>query len=227
MLGVAGILGAEIARPDMFFYEAGRPENLPEPFTNINMGGLLAWQFCLMHFVEVRRWMDYKNFGSVNEVSSSGWCRHQLWRVHACSVQGRGGSSSGRWRCMLRCRCQQLQQQLWAACMLSSTVYRRWPAAAGSSGGRRGSNACWQLAVPGAAWMRQPGSRPECQAGSAGARPAVQGMWATLCYRSCRCGASMRRCCAALAISRLLLPATNLVPAWCPCCRPAHLHPTA
>jgi hypothetical protein len=72
MLGVAGILGAEIARPDMFFYEAGMPQNLPEPFTNVNMGGLLAWQFCLMHFVEVRRWMDYKNFGSVNEVSCGG-----------------------------------------------------------------------------------------------------------------------------------------------------------
>jgi hypothetical protein len=96
MLGVAGILGAEIARPDMFFYEAGRPENLPEPFTNINMGGLLAWQFCLMHFVEVRRWMDYKNFGSVNEVSSSGWYRHEAWhmwslvqRVCACAGQPR------------------------------------------------------------------------------------------------------------------------------------------
>ncbi|PNH12496.1 Chlorophyll a-b binding protein P4, chloroplastic [Tetrabaena socialis] len=31
------------------------------------MGGLLAWEFILMHWVEVRRWQDYKNFGSVNE----------------------------------------------------------------------------------------------------------------------------------------------------------------
>merc|ERR1712025_1166736 len=31
------------------------------------MGGLLAWEFLLMHWVEVRRWQDYKNFGSVNE----------------------------------------------------------------------------------------------------------------------------------------------------------------
>lgn len=34
----------------------------------VNMGGLLAWEFLLMHWVEVRRWQDYKNFGSVNEV---------------------------------------------------------------------------------------------------------------------------------------------------------------
>lgn len=44
------------------------PQNLPAPFTNINMGGLLAFEFLMMHFVEVRRWMDYKNHGSVNEV---------------------------------------------------------------------------------------------------------------------------------------------------------------
>jgi light-harvesting complex I chlorophyll a/b binding protein 4 len=49
-------------------YDAGRPENLPEPFKDINMGGLLAFEFILMHWVEVRRWQDYKNFGSVNEV---------------------------------------------------------------------------------------------------------------------------------------------------------------
>ena len=34
----------------------------------VNLGGLLAWEFLLMHWVEVRRWQDYKNFGSVNEV---------------------------------------------------------------------------------------------------------------------------------------------------------------
>jgi light-harvesting complex I chlorophyll a/b binding protein 4 len=67
MLGVAGVLGQEILRPDVFWYEAGLPENLPEPFKNINMGGLLAWEFLLMHWVEVRRWQDYKNFGSLNE----------------------------------------------------------------------------------------------------------------------------------------------------------------
>lgn len=26
-----------------------------------------AWEFLLMHWVEVRRWQDYKNFGSVNQ----------------------------------------------------------------------------------------------------------------------------------------------------------------
>eukprot|EP00879_Flechtneria_rotunda_P001857 GHRR01002027.1.p1 GENE.GHRR01002027.1~~GHRR01002027.1.p1 ORF type:complete len:258 (+),score=71.36 GHRR01002027.1:66-839(+) len=67
MLGVAGVLGQEILRPDVFWYEAGLPENLPGPFKNINMGGLLAFEFIMMHFVEVLRWQDYKNFGSVNE----------------------------------------------------------------------------------------------------------------------------------------------------------------
>jgi light-harvesting complex I chlorophyll a/b binding protein 4 len=35
MLGVAGILAQEILRPDVFFYYAGLPENLPA----INFGG--------------------------------------------------------------------------------------------------------------------------------------------------------------------------------------------
>jgi hypothetical protein len=81
MLGVAGVLGQEILRPDVFWYEAGLPENLPGPFKNINMGGLLAWEFLLMHWVEVRRWQDYKNFGSVNEVR--------------CSAEGEGGGWAG------------------------------------------------------------------------------------------------------------------------------------
>ena len=68
MLGVAGILVQEIVRPEVFWYESGLPQNLPEPFKNINMGGLLAWEFVLMHWVEVLRWQDYKNHGSVNEV---------------------------------------------------------------------------------------------------------------------------------------------------------------
>merc|ERR1719463_953804 len=71
MLGVAGILVQELTRPDLFWYEAGLPENVPGNFIigetgNVNMGGLLAWEFILMHWVEVRRWQDYKNFGSVN-----------------------------------------------------------------------------------------------------------------------------------------------------------------
>jgi light-harvesting complex I chlorophyll a/b binding protein 4 len=67
MLGVAGILVQEIVRPEVFWYESGLPQNLPGPFKNINMGGLLAWEFILMHFVEVLRWQDYKKHGSVNE----------------------------------------------------------------------------------------------------------------------------------------------------------------
>jgi len=67
MLGCAGILGQELVKPDVFWYEAGLPENLPQPFTNVNMGGLLAFEFLMMHYVEVRRWQDYRNPGSVNE----------------------------------------------------------------------------------------------------------------------------------------------------------------
>ncbi|GFR41431.1 hypothetical protein Agub_g2119 [Astrephomene gubernaculifera] len=67
MLGAAGVLVQEVVKPDVYFYEAGLPQNLPEPFTNINMGGLLAAEFLMMHFVEVRRWQDIRNFGSVND----------------------------------------------------------------------------------------------------------------------------------------------------------------
>ena len=70
MLGCAGVLGAEIFNPSVWWYEAALPQNLPGPFQSANLGGLLAWQFCLMHFVEVRRWMDIRNHGSVNDVST-------------------------------------------------------------------------------------------------------------------------------------------------------------
>jgi len=70
MLGAAGVLGQEILNPSVNWYtEAALPQNLPAPFTNINMGGLLAWEFLMMHFVEVRRWQDIRKHGSVNEVS--------------------------------------------------------------------------------------------------------------------------------------------------------------
>jgi hypothetical protein len=85
MLGVAGVLGQEILRPDVFWYEAGEPQNLPGPFQNVNMGGLLAWEFLLMHWVEVRRWQDYKNFGSVNEVRGTRQqqvaCYYLVWAL--------------------------------------------------------------------------------------------------------------------------------------------------
>lgn len=67
MLGVAGVLGQEILNPDVFFYDAAT--KIPEGAPIHNMGAVLAWEFILMHWVEVRRWQDYKNFGSVNEVS--------------------------------------------------------------------------------------------------------------------------------------------------------------
>lgn len=34
------------------------------------MGGILAWEFLLMHFVEVRRWQDIRKKDSVNAVSA-------------------------------------------------------------------------------------------------------------------------------------------------------------
>lgn len=77
MLGVAGVLVQEIVKPDIFFYEAGLPQNLPGPFQNINMGGLLAFEFLMMHFVEVLRWQDYRNHGSVNEVRFAGQGRRR------------------------------------------------------------------------------------------------------------------------------------------------------
>jgi light-harvesting complex I chlorophyll a/b binding protein 4 len=60
-------------KPDVFFYNAALPENIPKslffggPTGKLNYGGLLAWEFLLMHFVEVRRWMDIKKHGSVND----------------------------------------------------------------------------------------------------------------------------------------------------------------
>lgn len=72
MLGVAGILGQEILKPDVFFYNAGLPENIPDlyfggPSGKPNLGGLLAWEFLLFHWVEVRRWQDIRNHHSVDE----------------------------------------------------------------------------------------------------------------------------------------------------------------
>ena len=33
----------------------------------VNLGGILAWEFLLMHWVEVRRFQDIRKPGSVNE----------------------------------------------------------------------------------------------------------------------------------------------------------------
>ena len=62
MLGVAGIMAAEIVKPDVSFYDAPLKTGLP-----INLAALLGIQFLLMHYVEVRRFMDIRKAGSVNE----------------------------------------------------------------------------------------------------------------------------------------------------------------
>lgn len=67
MMGTAGILGQELLNPDVFWYEAGLPQNLPDNVSGFNLGGILAFEFCMMHFVEVRRWQDFRNPGSVND----------------------------------------------------------------------------------------------------------------------------------------------------------------
>jgi hypothetical protein len=85
MLGAAGVLGQEILNPSINWYtEAALPQNLPAPFTNVNFGGLLAIEFLLMHWVEVRRWQDIRKFGSVNEVCAAArWQTDEmLWGRH-------------------------------------------------------------------------------------------------------------------------------------------------
>ena len=61
MLGVAGVLGQEIFNPSVFFYEAAAKATLP-----FDILGLVAVQFLLMHWVEVRRWRDFVKPGSVD-----------------------------------------------------------------------------------------------------------------------------------------------------------------
>eukprot|EP00199_Chlamydomonas_sp_CCMP681_P007099 CAMPEP_0119105646 /NCGR_PEP_ID=MMETSP1180-20130426/3554_1 /TAXON_ID=3052 ORGANISM="Chlamydomonas cf sp, Strain CCMP681" /NCGR_SAMPLE_ID=MMETSP1180 /ASSEMBLY_ACC=CAM_ASM_000741 /LENGTH=266 /DNA_ID=CAMNT_0007090759 /DNA_START=39 /DNA_END=839 /DNA_ORIENTATION=+ len=62
MVGVAGILIGEIARPDVFWYTAGAKVETPFPIL-----GLLAFEFWAMHFVEIKRWQDFRNPGSVDK----------------------------------------------------------------------------------------------------------------------------------------------------------------
>jgi light-harvesting complex I chlorophyll a/b binding protein 4 len=68
MLGAAGVLAQTLAQPDQWWYNSALPQNLPDlPVGGkMNLGGLLAWEFLLMHFVEVRRWQDIRRHGSVN-----------------------------------------------------------------------------------------------------------------------------------------------------------------
>jgi hypothetical protein len=51
----------EIARPDVFWYDAPTKVDLP-----FNIVGLLAFEFWAMQFVELKRWQDFKNPGSVD-----------------------------------------------------------------------------------------------------------------------------------------------------------------
>ncbi|KAK9820249.1 hypothetical protein WJX72_008057 [[Myrmecia] bisecta] len=70
MLGAAGVLGQEIIKPDVWFYNAGLPENaaaVDSTAGGANLAALLGVEFLLMHWVEVRRWQDIRNHGSVNE----------------------------------------------------------------------------------------------------------------------------------------------------------------
>lgn len=62
MVAVAGILGQEIFNPDVFFYEAAAKAELPIPIL-----GAVATQFLLMHYVEIRRWRDFQQPGSVDK----------------------------------------------------------------------------------------------------------------------------------------------------------------
>ena len=93
MLGVAGILAQEVVHPEQWWYTSGLPENLPaiEVGGKMNIGGLLAWEFLLMHWVELRRWQDIQKPGSVNSVRRRGG-------------EGGGRGGEGQARRVPRCR---------------------------------------------------------------------------------------------------------------------------
>merc|ERR1712072_1602136 len=65
MLGVTGILVGEIVRPDIDFYKAPQQlgDSLPFP-----MPTLLAIEFILFHYVELRRWQDFKKMGALIKI---------------------------------------------------------------------------------------------------------------------------------------------------------------
>jgi light-harvesting complex I chlorophyll a/b binding protein 4 len=65
MLGVAGVLAQSVLVPDVFWYDAAL--HLPAGLGPVNLGSTLAIQFLLMHFVEVKRWVDIKNPGGSSE----------------------------------------------------------------------------------------------------------------------------------------------------------------
>merc|ERR1712224_92412 len=63
MLGVTGIMFGEVVRPDIDFYRA--PQQL-DGYLPFSIPVLLAVQFILFHYVEIRRWQDFKKPGSVD-----------------------------------------------------------------------------------------------------------------------------------------------------------------
>ena len=65
MLGVAGVLAQSVLVPDVFWYDAAL--HLPAGLGPVNLGSTLAIQFLLMHWVEVKRWVDIKNPGGASE----------------------------------------------------------------------------------------------------------------------------------------------------------------
>jgi light-harvesting complex I chlorophyll a/b binding protein 4 len=52
----------------MVLYHGVLARDLTALPAQVNLGGLLAWEFLLFHWVEVRRWQDIRKKDSVNEV---------------------------------------------------------------------------------------------------------------------------------------------------------------
>ncbi|KAL6762567.1 light-harvesting chlorophyll-a/b protein of photosystem I [Haematococcus lacustris] len=61
MLATAGVLAQELAQPDVFWYTTGAQLKSPIPIL-----GLLAVEFWAMHFVEIKRWQDFRKPGSAD-----------------------------------------------------------------------------------------------------------------------------------------------------------------
>merc|ERR1719183_1899442 len=64
MLGVTGILVAELFRPDIDLYTAPKQIEGSLPFS---IPTLLGVEFILFHYVEIRRWQDFNNPGKVDQ----------------------------------------------------------------------------------------------------------------------------------------------------------------
>merc|ERR1712050_127627 len=64
MLGVTGILLGEVVRPDIDFFSAPKQLEGSMPFSTAT---LLAIEFILFHYIEIRRWQDFKKPGSVDQ----------------------------------------------------------------------------------------------------------------------------------------------------------------